>query len=150
MQQLFSRTVTYIRSFHCPASLIQLQHRAEQILTRTQAYPFTNVPLLLLLTWPLMPWKEYWRTVYMQSFMDSFIHPDGWSIWTGDFALSTLYYAEYKNKGPGSNTSNRVTWPGYRGEIKFKDASRFTVAIFIMGKFWLPWTGVPCTGGLYS
>ncbi|CBI36883.3 unnamed protein product, partial [Vitis vinifera] len=34
--------------------------------------------------------------------------------WDGDFALSTLYYGEYKNRGPGSNTSGRVTWPGYR------------------------------------
>ncbi|XP_059311208.1 probable pectinesterase/pectinesterase inhibitor 20 [Lycium ferocissimum] len=95
------------------------------------------------------PWKEYSRTVYMQSFMDSFIHPDGWSIWTGDFALSTLYYAEYMNTGPGSNTSNRVTWPGYRGEINFMDASCFTVSNFIVGDFWLPWTGVPYAGGLY-
>ncbi|KAK4378891.1 hypothetical protein RND71_000753 [Anisodus tanguticus] len=66
-----------------------------------------------------------------------------------DFALSTLYYAEYKNIGPGSNTSNRVTWPGYRGEINFMDASCFTVSNFILGHFWLPWTGVPYTGGLY-
>ncbi|XP_009762316.1 pectinesterase-like [Nicotiana sylvestris] len=95
------------------------------------------------------PWKEYSRTVCMQSFMDSFIHPDGWSIWTGDFALSTLCYAEYKNTGPGSDTSNRVTWPGYRGEINFLDASYFTVSNFIVGNYWLPWTGVPYTGGLY-
>ncbi|MCD7446453.1 hypothetical protein HAX54_007766 [Datura stramonium] len=95
------------------------------------------------------PWKEYSRTVYMQSFMDSFIHPDGWSIWTQDFALSTLYYAEYKNWGPGSNVSNRVKWRGYRGEINFMDASNFTVSNFILGNFWLPWTGVPYTGGLY-
>ncbi|KAJ1402376.1 Pectinesterase, catalytic [Sesbania bispinosa] len=57
------------------------------------------------------PWKQYSRTVVMQSFMDSFINPAGWHEWSGDFALSTLYYAEYANTGPGSDTSNRVTWP---------------------------------------
>ncbi|KAM3378048.1 putative pectinesterase/pectinesterase inhibitor 20 [Capsicum galapagoense] len=95
------------------------------------------------------PWKEYSRTVYMRSFLDSFVHPDGWSIWTDDFALKTLYYAEYKNSGPGADTSNRVRWSGYRGEISYMDASCFTVSNFILGNFWLPWSGVPYTAGLY-
>ncbi|KAJ1402375.1 Pectinesterase, catalytic [Sesbania bispinosa] len=59
------------------------------------------------------PWKEYSRTVYMQSFMDSVIDGAGWREWNGDFALSTLYYAEFNNTGTGSSTANRVTWPGY-------------------------------------
>ncbi|XP_017255935.1 probable pectinesterase/pectinesterase inhibitor 20 [Daucus carota subsp. sativus] len=37
------------------------------------------------------PWKEYSRAVYMESFMDSLIHPAGWSVWSGDFALNTSY-----------------------------------------------------------
>ncbi|KAI3414363.1 uncharacterized protein J3R85_016358 [Psidium guajava] len=60
------------------------------------------------------PWKDFSRTVYMHTFMDSLIHPAGWHNWDGtDFALSTLYYAERNNTGPGSDTTNRVTWPGY-------------------------------------
>nr|XP_033517242.1 probable pectinesterase/pectinesterase inhibitor 20 isoform X2 [Nicotiana tomentosiformis] len=93
------------------------------------------------------PWKEYSRTVYMQSFMDSLINPAGWAAWSGDFALSTLYYAEYNNTGPGSNTSSRVTWPGYH-VINSTDAISFTVSNFIAGNFWLPATGVPYTGDL--
>ncbi|XP_015885998.3 probable pectinesterase/pectinesterase inhibitor 7 [Ziziphus jujuba] len=93
------------------------------------------------------PWKEYSRTVYMQTFMDSLINPAGWSAWSGDFALSTLYYAEYKNTGPGSNTSMRVTWPGYH-VINATNAVNFTVASFLLGHNWLPQTGVPYTGGL--
>ncbi|KAK7337725.1 hypothetical protein VNO77_18311 [Canavalia gladiata] len=88
------------------------------------------------------PWKQYSRTVYMQSFMDGFIDPAGWTPWSGDFALDTLYYAEFDNQGPGSNTSNRVTWPGYH-VINATDAVNFTVANFILGTFWLPPTGVP-------
>ncbi|KAM5575443.1 putative pectinesterase/pectinesterase inhibitor 20 [Rosa sericea] len=93
------------------------------------------------------PWKEYSRTVYLQNFMDSLIDPAGWLAWSGDFALSTLYYAEYNNRGPGSNTSNRVTWPGYH-VIGATDAANFTVSNFILGDNWLPQTGVPYTGGL--
>ncbi|KAH7578315.1 hypothetical protein JRO89_XS01G0367100 [Xanthoceras sorbifolium] len=93
------------------------------------------------------PWKEYSRTVYMQSFIDGLINPAGWHIWSGDFALSTLYYAEYNNSGAGSNTSNRVTWPGYH-VITATDAANFTVTNFLAGDSWLPTTGVPYTGGL--
>ena len=95
------------------------------------------------------PWKEYSRTVVMQSFLDGLINPAGWQIWNGDFALSTLYYAEYDNRGPGSNTANRVTWPGYHA-INATDAANFTVSNFLLGDQWLPRTGVPYTGGLIS
>ncbi|XP_062030605.1 probable pectinesterase/pectinesterase inhibitor 7 isoform X2 [Rosa rugosa] len=93
------------------------------------------------------PWKEYSRTIFMQGFIDSFIEPAGWLAWNGDFALSTLYYAEYNNRGPGSNTSNRVTWPGYH-VIGATDAANFTVSNFVLGDNWLPQTEVPYTGGL--
>ncbi|XP_027364504.1 pectinesterase-like [Abrus precatorius] len=93
------------------------------------------------------PWKEYSRTVCMQSFMDGLIDPKGWVEWSGDFALSTLYYAEFANWGPGSNTSNRVTWEGYH-LIDQNDAGDFTVSKFIQGDQWLPKTGVPFKAGL--
>ncbi|KAH1195618.1 putative pectinesterase/pectinesterase inhibitor 41 [Glycine max] len=93
------------------------------------------------------PWKEYSRTVYMQTVMDSVIHAKGWREWDGDFALSTLYYAEYSNSGPGSGTDNRVTWPGYH-VINATDAANFTVSNFLLGDDWLPQTGVSYTNNL--
>ncbi|XP_045796952.1 probable pectinesterase/pectinesterase inhibitor 41 [Trifolium pratense] len=93
------------------------------------------------------PWKEYSRTVYLQCFMDSLINPSGWREWSGDFALSTLYYAEYNNTGPGSNTSSRVSWIGYH-VINATDAANFTVSNFLDGDSWLPQTGVPYSSGL--
>ncbi|KAG6785082.1 hypothetical protein POTOM_010805 [Populus tomentosa] len=93
------------------------------------------------------PWKEYSRTVYMQSFMDTLINPSGWQIWNGDFALNTSYYAEYNNTGPGSDTTNRVTWPGFH-VINATDAANFTVSGFLLGNDWLPQTAVPFSSGL--
>ncbi|XP_052180340.1 probable pectinesterase/pectinesterase inhibitor 41 [Diospyros lotus] len=93
------------------------------------------------------PWKEYSRTVYVQSFMDSLIDPAGWSEWSGDFALSTLYYVEFNNTGPGSDTSKRVTWAGYH-VINATDAANFTVSNFLLGDDWLPPTGVRYYSGL--
>ncbi|XAR61361.1 Pectinesterase [Bertholletia excelsa] len=93
------------------------------------------------------PWKLYSRTVYMQSFMDSSIHPLGWTPWNGDFALNTSYYAEFNNSGPGSNTTGRVTWPGFH-VINATEAANFTVDNFLFGYDWLPRSGVPYANGL--
>lgn len=88
------------------------------------------------------PWKEYSRTVYMQSFIDGVVDPSGWLPWSGDFALATLYYAEYNNTGPGSGTDMRVNWTGYH-VINAIDASNFSVSNFLLGDSWLAPTGVP-------
>ncbi|WCJ26907.1 Plant invertase/pectin methylesterase inhibitor superfamily [Euphorbia peplus] len=93
------------------------------------------------------PWKEYSRVVVMQSFIDSLIDPTGWREWSGTFALATLYYAEFDNIGAGSDTSGRITWPGYH-LINAVDAAAFTVTNFTQGNFWLPATSVPYDGGL--
>lgn len=94
------------------------------------------------------PWKNYSRTVYLKSYMEDLIDPAGWLEWDGNFALATLYYGEYQNKGPGSNTSGRVTWPGYRVINSSTEASQFTVGQFIQGNEWLNSTGIPFFSGL--
>ncbi|TQD69093.1 hypothetical protein C1H46_045374 [Malus baccata] len=94
------------------------------------------------------PWKEYSRTVFMQSFLDTLVDPAGWLQWSGDFALKTLYYGEYKNIGPGAPTTGRVKWGGYRIITSSSEASKFTVDNFIAGSSWLPATNVPFTAGL--
>ncbi|PPS20325.1 hypothetical protein GOBAR_AA00259 [Gossypium barbadense] len=71
-----------------------------------------------------------------------------WSVWTGDFALKTLYYGEYMNKGPGAGTSKRVKWPGYHVITSADEAKKFTVAGLIQGGSWLKPTGVTFTEGL--
>ncbi|KAL9393055.1 hypothetical protein Peur_012340 [Populus x canadensis] len=55
--------------------------------------------------------------------------------------------SKFNNTGPGSNTTNRVQWPGYH-VISGTEAANFTVSNFIAGGFWLPGTGVPYVGGL--
>ncbi|KAL4575936.1 hypothetical protein LXL04_012023 [Taraxacum kok-saghyz] len=69
------------------------------------------------------PWKQYSRTVFMKSYMDRLVDPAGWLEWDGNFALNTLYYGEYRNIGPGSSTSRRVKWRGYRVITNTNEAS---------------------------
>nr|XP_018912621.1 PREDICTED: pectinesterase-like isoform X3 [Bemisia tabaci] len=89
------------------------------------------------------PWKMFSRTVFMKSFIDDLINPAGWLEWDKGFGLTTLYYGEYQNTGPGANTAGRVKWSGYRVITNEQEAGMFTVDKFIAGNTWLKWTGVP-------
>lgn len=77
------------------------------------------------------------------------MHPKGWLEWNvSGFGLDTLYYAEYMNRGPGADTSARVTWPGYHVLAGAADASNFTVQAFVQGDLWLNSSSFPYTLGL--
>jgi len=94
------------------------------------------------------PWKEYSRTVIMESTIGDVIKPEGWFPWAGNFALDTLYYAEYANRGPGARMDRRVRWKGFRGAIPRSEALQFTVDAFIQGNQWIRGSGVPMLAGL--
>ncbi|KAI6686042.1 hypothetical protein NL676_031955 [Syzygium grande] len=94
------------------------------------------------------PWQKYSRTVFMKTFLDGLIAPQGWAPWSGSFALSTLYYGEYMNTGGGAGTGGRVNWPGYHAAMSVTEAAKFTVGNFLAGNSWIPATGVPFSAGL--
>ncbi|KAL6010500.1 hypothetical protein ACLOJK_000933 [Asimina triloba] len=94
------------------------------------------------------PWKEFSRTIVMESNIGALIHPDGWLPWEGDFALKTLYYGEYNNKGDGADTSKRVKWRG-RKDLSMDEAMRYTVENFIDGTNWIRSTGTPVQLSLF-
>ncbi|XP_013610481.1 PREDICTED: pectinesterase/pectinesterase inhibitor 3-like isoform X1 [Brassica oleracea var. oleracea] len=94
------------------------------------------------------PWKEYSQTVIMQSDISDVIRPEGWSEWTGTFALNTLTYREYANKGAGAGTARRVKWRGFKGITAASEAQRYTAGQFIGGGGWLGSTGFPFSLGL--
>ncbi|KAF8083814.1 hypothetical protein N665_0750s0002 [Sinapis alba] len=89
------------------------------------------------------PWKQYSRTVIMQSDISDVIRPEGWLEWSGDFALDTLTYREYLNRGAGAGTANRVKWKGYQVITNVTEAQQYTAGQFIGGDGWLGSTGFP-------
>nr|XP_023874715.1 probable pectinesterase/pectinesterase inhibitor 12 isoform X1 [Quercus suber] len=95
------------------------------------------------------PWRVYSQTVYLESYIDNFIDPTGWTQWASDDdqGLDTLYYGEYDNYGPGSSTDDRVTWLGYH-VMDISDAYNFTVSEFITGDEWLDSTSFPYNDGI--
>ncbi|KAK4479204.1 hypothetical protein RD792_014715 [Penstemon davidsonii] len=94
------------------------------------------------------PWKEYSRTVVMQSSITDVIDPAGWFEWNGNFALNTLFYGEYGNTGAGAATGRRVRWRGYRVITSATEAQSYTAGRFIAGGSWLSGTGFPFALGL--
>ncbi|KAL0754764.1 hypothetical protein Bca101_092432 [Brassica carinata] len=61
------------------------------------------------------------------SAIDDLIDPAGWAPWDNDERrLSTLFYGEYQNSGPGAGTVKRVTWKGFKVITDPKEAEQFT------------------------
>ncbi|KZV28733.1 putative pectinesterase/pectinesterase inhibitor 39 [Dorcoceras hygrometricum] len=92
------------------------------------------------------PWFAYSTVVVMESFLDSFISPPGWEIWPGN-PTDKLTYVEYKNRGPGADTSHRVNWTGYRALEDAAAMKQFTVQEILDRESWIPHTGIPYTAG---
>ncbi|KAG5245023.1 hypothetical protein OIU76_002773 [Salix suchowensis] len=81
------------------------------------------------------PWKEYSRTVFIHCNLEALVTPQGWLPWGGDFALKTLYYGEFENSGPGSNSSQREPWSS---RIPAQHVDAYSVQNFIQGDEWIP------------
>ncbi|ESW16955.1 hypothetical protein PHAVU_007G198100 [Phaseolus vulgaris] len=91
------------------------------------------------------PLKNYSRTIFMNTYMEGFIEPDGYVPWKGPQGLSgmnTCFYAEYNNSGPGSNKSKRVKWPGIK-KLNSKSASEYSPLNFFHGDDWVKITRIP-------
>ncbi|VVB11270.1 unnamed protein product [Arabis nemorensis] len=88
------------------------------------------------------PWKEFSRTIIMNTEIDDVIDPEGWLKWNETFALNTLFYSEYRNRGRGSGQGRRVRWRGIR-RISDRDAKGFAPGNFLRGNTWIPQTRVP-------
>ncbi|XP_060181565.1 probable pectinesterase/pectinesterase inhibitor 58 [Lycium barbarum] len=94
------------------------------------------------------PWKEYSRTIIMESSIEDFIQLEGWLLWNDTFALNTLFYVEFNNRGPASSKTQRVKWEGVK-ELPASRIERFTTSKFIDGDSWIPSTGIPYSSGFF-
>ncbi|KAH6816683.1 hypothetical protein C2S51_021503 [Perilla frutescens var. frutescens] len=94
------------------------------------------------------PMKANSRTIVMQSNIEGFIAPEGWTPWMGSFFLDTLYYGEYGNRGPGADLSKRVKWAGIQ-KMTPELADSFTSAkVFAGDDAWVKNTAIPYVAGM--
>lgn len=54
-------------------------------------------------------WRPYARVIWLDTQMDTPIHPDGWREWYPDRSktLLTAYFAEYRSRGAGASPATR-------------------------------------------
>ncbi|GMH29308.1 hypothetical protein Nepgr_031151 [Nepenthes gracilis] len=89
------------------------------------------------------PWKQYSRTIVVQSFIDDAIAAEGWTPWAGTFGLDTLFYSEYENRGPGAAQAKRVNWAGVK-RLTPQQVEEFTPGKFYTSAdAWIQSTGCP-------
>ncbi|XP_057806049.1 pectinesterase-like [Salvia miltiorrhiza] len=108
---------------------------------------FAAEPALLAMKPPVpsylgRPWKELSRTIIIQSDIEGFINKTGWARWIDDIGLNTCYYVEFGNRGPGANTTGRVTWKGIR-KLTAEQVRSWTGGVVYGGDTWIKESGVP-------
>ena len=76
------------------------------------------------------PWRDYGRTVFLNTQMDADIRPEGWHHWE-PHREKTAYFAEYGSTGSGANNEKRVAWAQ---KLSDSDIKVFSVEYFLSGK----------------
>ena len=76
------------------------------------------------------PWRDYGRTVFLNTRMDAQIRPEGWHHWVPE-REKTAYFAEYGSTGKGANAEARVAWAKKLGDA---DVKAFSIEYFLGGK----------------
>ena len=76
------------------------------------------------------PWRDYGRTVFINTRMDADIRPEGWHHWEPQ-REKTAYFGEYGSTGKGANDESRVAWARKLGDA---DVKQFSVEYFLGGR----------------
>ena len=70
------------------------------------------------------PWKNLAKTVFINTWMDDHIRPEGWREWSGTTNHEQAFYAEYNSMGPGASAKDRVKWSN---QLTAEEANQYTV-----------------------
>ena len=76
------------------------------------------------------PWRDYGRTVFVNTVMDAHVRPEGWHHWEPQ-REKTAFLAEYGSTGKGAGESTRVAWARKLGD---SDLKQFSVEYFLSGR----------------
>ncbi|MCE7054382.1 pectinesterase family protein [Algoriphagus sp. AGSA1] len=77
------------------------------------------------------PWRDYAKTVFINTEMGSHIKPEGWHNWSKPHAEQTAFYAEYGSTGPGAKAAERVSWSH---QLTEDEAEIYTVKAVLAGE----------------
>ncbi|KAF1894263.1 hypothetical protein Lal_00004187 [Lupinus albus] len=99
------------------------------------------------------PWKNFSRTIFLDTYIGDLIQPEGYMPWQTDKGLptntETCFYAEVNNRGPGSDLAKRVKWQGVKN-LTPQIATDFYPSKFFHGDDWIRVTNIPYSSGKNS
>ncbi|HEX8737093.1 MAG TPA: pectate lyase [Pyrinomonadaceae bacterium] len=75
------------------------------------------------------PWRDYGRTVFLDTEMGAHIRPEGWHHWLPE-REKTAYFAEFNSKGAGAGKETRVKWAH---QLSKDEAKIFRAENFLKG-----------------
>lgn len=78
------------------------------------------------------PWRDFAKTVFINSEMGSHILPGGWDNWGRPETAKTTYYGEFGSKGFGANTTKRVDWSYQMSE---EESRKYQKELIFAGQF---------------
>lgn len=67
------------------------------------------------------PWRDFAKVAFVECHLGVHILPEGWSNWSGTQRDQSAWYAEFKNEGPGAETTQRVAWSHQLTSAEAKD-----------------------------
>ncbi|KAL7416410.1 pectin lyase fold/virulence factor [Mrakia frigida] len=74
------------------------------------------------------PWKEYGKSVYLNSYIGPHVSKAGWTIWTASAPnTANSILAEYKNTGPGNYENNAGTRASFAKKLTDAQALDYTI-----------------------
>ncbi|KAH1032127.1 hypothetical protein J1N35_044301 [Gossypium stocksii] len=76
----------------------------------------------------------YSRVIFQETTMNADVVPQGWDAWKFPGKEENITYAEVNCKGPGSDTSNRVTW---EKKLTPSQLQQFSLSYFIDQDGWI-------------
>lgn len=77
------------------------------------------------------PWGEGAATAFIECELGEHLWPEGWSEWRGTQNHKTARYVEYKNTGPGADTSKRPDWTRQLSDV---EAKTYTIENILSGE----------------
>lgn len=75
------------------------------------------------------PWRDYGRTVFLDTEMGAHIRPEGWHHWLPE-SEKTAYFAEFNSRGAGAKSDSRVKWAH---QLSKNEAKVFRTENFLKG-----------------